>query len=184
MTRYFAFLRAINAGPGHTVKMLRLIGIFESMGFKNVGSFEASGNIIFESTNSSAHVLEAAIEEALKSALGFDSATFLRTGSELANIARCKPFEGEKIVPPAELNVIFLKQVGENELAEKLSALKSEHDEFRLLGREIYWWRSRLPDSGAYSTVPLERTLKRPFTVRSERTVRKMVEKLIGNTEY
>jgi len=48
MTRYIAFLRAINVG-GHTVKMEHLRGIFESMGFSNVETFIASGNVIFAS---------------------------------------------------------------------------------------------------------------------------------------
>lgn len=53
MTRYFAFLRAINVG-GHVVKMDRLRQVFESLAFSNVETFIASGNVIFESTSHSA----------------------------------------------------------------------------------------------------------------------------------
>ena len=47
MTRYIAFLRAINVG-GHVVKMDALRRLFESLGFSNVETFIASGNVLFE----------------------------------------------------------------------------------------------------------------------------------------
>jgi uncharacterized protein (DUF1697 family) len=65
MTRYFAFLRAINVGGGHVVKMDRLRQLFESLGFSNVETFIASGNVIFESSSRNAKNLEAKIEKAL-----------------------------------------------------------------------------------------------------------------------
>jgi uncharacterized protein (DUF1697 family) len=47
MNKHIAFLRAINVG-GHTVKMDTLRQLFESLGFTNVETFLASGNVIFE----------------------------------------------------------------------------------------------------------------------------------------
>ena len=47
MTRYVALLRAINVG-GHTVKMDALRKHFSRMGFANVETFIASGNVIFD----------------------------------------------------------------------------------------------------------------------------------------
>ena len=47
MPRFIAFLRAINVG-GHNVKMEELRVLFESLGFTNVETFIASGNVIFE----------------------------------------------------------------------------------------------------------------------------------------
>ena len=61
--RYVAFLRAINVG-GHVVKMDRLRRIFESMRFRNVETFIASGNVIFEAAGN-ADVLERRIEKGL-----------------------------------------------------------------------------------------------------------------------
>ena len=49
MTKYVAFLRAINVG-GHTIiKMADLKQIFESLGLENVQTYIQSGNVIFES---------------------------------------------------------------------------------------------------------------------------------------
>ncbi|MBK7317116.1 MAG: DUF1697 domain-containing protein [Anaerolineales bacterium] len=72
MTRYFTFLRAINVG-GHTVKMDVLRQLFESLGFSNVETFIASGNVIFEAKTADGKSLEKKIEKALKEALGLRS---------------------------------------------------------------------------------------------------------------
>ena len=82
MDKYTVFLRAINVGR-HTVKMDRLRELFKTMGFSNVETFIASGNIIFESTSKDATRLEKMIEKKLKDALGFEVATFIRSDSEL-----------------------------------------------------------------------------------------------------
>ena len=47
MARLFAFLRAINAGPGR-VRMSVLREAFESLGFTRVATLLGSGNVIFE----------------------------------------------------------------------------------------------------------------------------------------
>ena len=47
--RYVALLRAVNVG-GRTVKMDRLRTLFEELKLRNVETFIASGNVIFEST--------------------------------------------------------------------------------------------------------------------------------------
>ena len=48
MSKFVAFLRAINVGGGRTVKMQSLRQVFESIGFSKVTTFIASGNGVFE----------------------------------------------------------------------------------------------------------------------------------------
>ena len=69
MPKYVAFLRAINVG-GHTVKMEHLRILFEELGFENVETFIASGNVIFDSKTKSTKTLETKIEKHLRQALG------------------------------------------------------------------------------------------------------------------
>ncbi len=57
MPKYVALLRAINVG-GHTVKMDHLRRLFEALGFTNVETFIASGNVIFDSTSKSTKAFE------------------------------------------------------------------------------------------------------------------------------
>jgi uncharacterized protein (DUF1697 family) len=68
MPRYIAFLRAINVG-GHTVKMDVLRQHFAALGFSNVETFIASGNVVFETTAKNTRTLEQKIEKHLRAAL-------------------------------------------------------------------------------------------------------------------
>src|SRR5688572_381051 len=92
MPKYVAFLRAINVG-GHIMKMDQLRQLFEALGFSNVETFIASGNVIFDSTSKSTKILERKIESLLQETLGYAVATFVRSTSELVNIAEYKPFD-------------------------------------------------------------------------------------------
>src|SRR5882672_8923035 len=91
MPKYVAFLRAINVG-GHTVKMDHLRLLFEGLGFSNVETFIASGNVIFNSPSKSTTALEKKIEARLQETLGYEVATFIRSTAELGTIASYKPF--------------------------------------------------------------------------------------------
>ena len=85
MTRYIAFLRAINVG-GHTVKMDILRQLFEELGLSKVETFIASGNVIFETPSQNERELEERIQAKLHASLGYQVATFLRTDQEVASI--------------------------------------------------------------------------------------------------
>jgi uncharacterized protein (DUF1697 family) len=76
MTVHIAFLRAINIG-GRTVKMDHLRSLFESLGYGEVETFIASGNVIFQSPDEDTRALEQQIEAHLRQALGYEVATFL-----------------------------------------------------------------------------------------------------------
>jgi uncharacterized protein (DUF1697 family) len=71
MPRYVAFLRAINVG-GHIVKMDALRRHFASLGFDDVETFIASGNVIFQSRSTAAAALERRIEACLEERLGYE----------------------------------------------------------------------------------------------------------------
>ncbi|HEX9961588.1 MAG TPA: DUF1697 domain-containing protein, partial [Pyrinomonadaceae bacterium] len=70
MIKYVAFLRGINVGGRHLVKMEDLRVLFASMNFENVKTYIQSGNVIFETSETSADVLAGKIERGLKEALG------------------------------------------------------------------------------------------------------------------
>ncbi len=70
MKRYIAFLRAINVGGTTIIKMSDLKRMFESFGLENVETYIQTGNVIFESDESKASVLEEQIEHQLAKPLG------------------------------------------------------------------------------------------------------------------
>jgi len=176
MPRFTAFLRAINVGGGRTVKMDILRGIFESLGFSEVETFIASGNVVFKTRTKNSKALERKIEKRLRQELGYEVAVFIRTSAELVEIANYEPFPESKTDALTARNVIFLADALDQKLTKKVKALRTDSDEFRVRGRETYWLRRR-KRRVPFSTVPLEKILGRPFTVRSSDTVRKIAGK-------
>ena len=63
MTRYAAFLRGVNLGK-RTVKSAELKAAFEALGFENVKTLLASGNVLFDTKPSKS--LKGKIEAGLK----------------------------------------------------------------------------------------------------------------------
>ncbi len=177
MIRYIALLRAINVG-GHKVKMDRLRKLFESLGLSNVETFIASGNVIFDSPAEDARTLEKQIEDYLRKSLGFEVATFVRSVSELEAIAGCRPF-----MPPAfsaegnSLYIAFLSDPPSGEAQQRLMAFRSEVDDFRVHGREVYWLCRKKMSESAFPGTLLEKTIGMPATMRNATTVKKLAAK-------
>ena len=109
MPRLIAFLRAINVG-GHTVTMARLRKEFEALGFTDVETFIASGNVIFTAPQGDLAALEKKIEARLLKSLGYEVATFVRTCDEVAAVAGCRPFPSAQIDDEAAVYVGFVER--------------------------------------------------------------------------
>ncbi|MBL8992853.1 MAG: DUF1697 domain-containing protein, partial [Spirochaetia bacterium] len=108
MARYAAFLRAINVG-GHTVKMDVLKKYFQDLGFTEIETFIASGNVVFSSNSKNISELEKQIEVLLHKSLGYEVATFIRLTSELPKIAAYKAFNPSELKNARAYNVAFVK---------------------------------------------------------------------------
>ena len=174
--RYVAFLRAINVG-GHVVKMDRLRQIFESLGFSNVESFLASGNVVFETQSKNAKALENKIETRLQEELGYEVVTFLRTDNELGEMASYQPFEQRDLEAAVSLNVVFLGDKLDEKSKKGLMALKTDLDDFHLNGREIYWLSRTRQSESPISNLVLTRALGVPSTIRGVNTIKRMAAK-------
>jgi uncharacterized protein (DUF1697 family) len=174
--KYIAFLRAINVG-GHNVKMDTLRQLFESLGFSNVETFIASGNIIFESKTGNVKTLEKKIETCLHEALGYEVATFIRTNAEVAEIAKYKPFPQSQLDIATALNIGFLANPLSDSAAQKLMSLRTDIDDFHIYGREIYWLCKKKQSDSKISNVAIEKSLGVKSTLRGVNTINKLAEK-------
>jgi uncharacterized protein (DUF1697 family) len=177
MPRYVAFLRAVNLGGASTIEMDVLRHVFEGLGFSNVGSFIASGNIIFESPLRSTARLEGQIEAGLLQSLRKDLTPFVRSTRELARIVAFDAFPKSTRKVRDQLAVVFLSSPPSAGATKLLELPHAGSDEFRVRGREVYWLRHVNPDGTVYSTMPLDRVLAEPFTIRSMRTLAKLAQK-------
>jgi uncharacterized protein (DUF1697 family) len=176
MPRFIACLRAINVG-GHTVKMDALRQHFESLGFSDVETFIASGNVIFESPSKNTKSLETSIEDNLRDALGYEVAVFLRTDAELAEISDYVPFRPPDLAAAAALNIAFLKESLADASVKKLLSLQTDIDDFRVHGREVYWLCRKKQSESTFSNAVLEKALGIKSTLRGVNTIQKMAAK-------
>ena len=173
--RVVAFLRAINVG-GHTVKMDRLRALFEELGLKNVETFIASGNVLFDATSADTTKLERRIEQHLEKALGYEVLTYIRPLASLASVATEHPFTSHEADGHA-LSIGFLKAELDAERSAALKALANGYDEFHLSNQQVYWLcHGRMSDSKLFGKT-LDRALGAPATFRNVTTVRKLAAK-------
>jgi uncharacterized protein (DUF1697 family) len=179
MTKFVAFLRAINVG-GHVVPMAELRSHFEALGFKDVETFIASGNVAFASNSKAPAVLERKIEAHLQKVLGYEVNTFIRTTAEVAAIAEYKPFAPLPLQLALTFVVGFLAEPLNATATKFLMALKTEIDDFHVNGRELYWISRNRQSDSTFSNVFLEKSLKVRVTFRGMNTVRKLAAKYAG----
>ena len=176
MPRYVAFLRAINVG-GHTVKMDRLRKLFEKMGFDDVETFIASGNVIFRSKSKDTRALASKIEKRLAAALGYEVATFVRTDEEVAAIARRLPFDEAAHKTAGALVVGFLVDAPGASAVKALMGLGTGIDRFAVHGTEIYWLCRNQQSESTFSNALFEKTLRLKSTFRNMNTLARLAEK-------
>jgi uncharacterized protein (DUF1697 family) len=177
MAKYVAFLRAINVGR-HLVKMDQLRQLFETLGFDNVETFIASGNVIFDSPLKNTKTLEKKIETLLHEALGYPVATFIRSTSELTSIANYKPFDDSELNADGNaLYIILTADELSSESKRKLRTFGSEVDDFHANGREVYWLSRKKISESKVSGAQLERTMGMPGTMRNVNTLKRLAAK-------
>jgi len=174
MARHYAFLRAINVG-GHTVTMAKLRELFEELGFDDVETFIASGNVIFSSAAKNAANLEKKIESHLEAALGYEVKTFIRNGPELSALAAHKAFPEARVRAAGAYCVGFLAQSLDAAAKKALAGLASDVDAFHLHAREVYWLCRVRQHESKFSNNVFEKIVRARVTFRGMNTITKLV---------
>lgn len=178
MNRWVAFLRGMNLG-GRRITNQDLRAEFEALGFADVATFRASGNVIFGAEEGEPEpALAARIEAGLGESLGYPVPVYLRERGELAAIAALEPFDPALVAASkGKLQVTFL--AGEPTAEARRAALAHSSDEDRLAieGRELYW----LPSGGvSESDLDLRATERAlgPGTMRTMGTVEQLAARV------
>ncbi len=176
MERYFAFLRAINVG-GRNVTMAALRDHIQALGLARVQSFIASGNLIFEAEAQATAALEKAIEEHLARVLGFEVATFVLTGDELADILKFSAFDDEQLAEAEALNIALLKAPLPADAMARVQALETEMDSFATHGRAFYWLCRQKQSHSTFNNNRFERTARAQATFRGINSLTRLARK-------
>ncbi len=144
MQRYVAFLRGMNLGK-RRIRNEELRAEFEALGFEDVATFRASGNVVFGSGGGSEAALTKKVEAGLGDALGYEVPVFLRSCAEVAEIAAADPFEAKAVAASkGKLQVLFLGKRPAAAARKRVLALATDEDRLAIEARELYW----LPSGG------------------------------------
>jgi uncharacterized protein (DUF1697 family) len=176
MPRYAAFLRGMNVG-GHRLTNDELRAHFQALGFAEVATFRASGNVVFAGDTRAPAKVRESIEAGLLERLGYGVPTFIRSARQLRAIARSQPFAPELLAASAgKLQVALLLEPAAAKAREQLEALSGEDDRVAFDGCEMYW----LPRAGVLdSQLDMQRiaAVLGAMTMRTKGTVEQIVAK-------
>ncbi|TDF95101.1 DUF1697 domain-containing protein [Paenibacillus piri] len=178
MAIYVALLRGINVGGKNKIKMAELRQKLEAIGLNRVQTYIQSGNVLFEA-NEEEQVLRQRIEEQIEAGFGIKAAVALRTADEIRHVAANCPFSEEAVTQAQttavgeSLHVSFLLAEPAQEAVERLEPYKSDNDEYRIIGREMYLlFHHSIRDSKLAMNL---HKLNVAGTVRNWKTVNKLV---------
>ena len=173
MPKYIAFLRAINVGGTSIIKMADLKRTFESFGLESVETFIQSGNVIFESKESSASVLEEQIERQMEEASGKRIQIFVRTIRDVVKMVNDCPFHPKEGLA---VYVTILDKTPSKKNVETLMGFRSDADDFLVKENKAYNLR-RNREKSIFTNHSVEQILAVPGTTRNMTTIKKLAEK-------
>jgi uncharacterized protein (DUF1697 family) len=174
MMRYAAFLRGVNLGK-RTVKSAELKAAFEAMGFTDVRTLLASGNVLFDAR--AGRGLQIKIETGLEQKFGFYIGVVLRSMDDLKAMVASDPYGGVTESEAAKLHVLLFAEP----LAPgvKIAGVEGDFDVPRVSEREVHLIAHRKPD-GTYlasSLLDLDRKITKGqlVTARNWNTILKAI---------
>jgi uncharacterized protein (DUF1697 family) len=132
MTRHVALLRAVNVGGTGKLLMSELGAMCREAGFARVGTYLASGNVIFESRHGTSQV-KAELEARLFAHLGKPIGVVVRTAAEMRAVLDANPFPQAE---PKHTYAIFLDAAPPPDAL--LHAVGQNGEQMRLGTREIF----------------------------------------------
>jgi uncharacterized protein (DUF1697 family) len=176
MVNHVSLLRGINVGGNKIVKMESLSKSLEKVGFSNIKTILASGNIIFTFKEVDLKSLSSLISKTIKKDFGFDVAVMVFTSHEFLNLVSKSPFESQN-----SYNYEYVTFLAEKP-KKNLSLIKNAAS---LSGFEI----AKLDDLVVYSLVPkdsktvdfmkfLDVEFGKNVTTRNWNTIQKIIAEL------
>jgi uncharacterized protein (DUF1697 family) len=136
MAVYIALLRGINVTGHKIIRMEKLRGSFEALGFRQVKTYLQSGNVIFEAGKDAKPAGN--IEKKILTDFGFDVSVLVKTPKEVGQVIRNNPFPGSKGINDSRLYVTFLSTPAPPAADGALKGLAMGLERFHIGHREIY----------------------------------------------
>jgi uncharacterized protein (DUF1697 family) len=173
-TRHVALLRGVNVN-GITIKSADLKALFVELGFGAVRTVLASGNVLFDTSESDSAALRTRIEQALRKRFGYDAWIVLLTQKTVAEMAAGYPFE--RIDEERHPYIVFGSDAAMlDEIVEKAGTVDADVEQLKRGKGVLYWQCPR----GESLDTPVAKLIaktryKSSTTTRNLRTVEKLL---------
>ncbi|WP_448810177.1 DUF1697 domain-containing protein [Agromyces bauzanensis] len=175
MTRYIALLRGVNVGR-ITIKSGPLRDVFDELGFDDVRTVLASGNVVFTVDDADAAKLKSRIERALSERFGYDAWIVLITHDDLEAAIDGFPFDAAD--SRRQPYVVFTSEPAVlDELLDDTGRFDADVDPLARGDGVVYW----NPVKGTTVSTPFAKLLgkakyKPTTTNRNLRTLHKLLD--------
>lgn len=179
--RYIALLRGVNVGGNNKVPMSDLKASFEQAGFRSVSTYINSGNVLFDSEETSIEKLISQCEELLKKKFGIPISLTIIDVDTLKDALDHAP-EWWDMDQDSKHNAIFvMPPATAAEISAEVGEMKPEYEKVSDSKNVIFWsaplktfsrtrW-SKIVGTKAYQKV----------TIRNANTTKKLLELALNN---
>ena len=171
MPRFAAFLRGMNLGR-RRISNDDLRGHVEALGFTDVRTFRASGNVILGAPDGDTLAdIALRLEAGLRTALAYEVPVFARSAEQVRAAAALAPFDAEDLAASTgKPQVMLLAQAPSAAARRAAHALAPADDLFVFEDADLHW----LPSVGLSETTLDLKALAKvlgPGTVRTKGTI-------------
>jgi len=171
MNTYISLLRGINISGQKLIKMAELREVYTKIGFNNVSSYIASGNLAFQYQKESHEKLQELILKAIKNHYGWDVPNLILNHEQVKAALDKNPYkEIEKVY------FTFLSDKPTQENIDKLFSYKFEDEYYQLIDKVIYSHTPKGPARAKFNNNFIENKLKVMATTRNLNTTNKLLE--------
>lgn len=137
--RRVALLRGINVGKAKRVSMAVLRALFEQLGYRDVRTLLASGNVVFDLPPGREADAGRRVEAALVACCGFAARTIVLEAAEVVEIFEGNPL-AELASEPSRMMVGVLASPEDGRRVEPLLAVDWGREALALGRRAVYYW--------------------------------------------
>jgi uncharacterized protein (DUF1697 family) len=175
--RYVALLRGVNVGGNTLIKMAELRSCVEELEVKDVSTYIASGNVLFNAAAGRAEALEREIERAIDRRLGLRVTVIVLDRPRFGRIVKAIPpaWAGDKSV---RANVAFLRRGTDAKAVAKDLDPDPDVDEVKAVSGAILWATKRNALTRSVMRKLIAGAAYKQLTVRSVSTTMKLQELL------
>ncbi|MBC7442137.1 MAG: DUF1697 domain-containing protein [Ramlibacter sp.] len=179
MTRSVALLRGINVN-GINIGMAALQSVFRDLGYTQVSTVLASGNVLFTTSETDAAATKSRIERALSDTFGYQAWIVLADAESLAGVVRAFPFDADRdgwhpyVVFGSDPSVL-------EELSDAAGQPDPDTEQVRTGAGVLYWQvRRSVGVNSPFSKLSGRARYRATTTTRNLRTLQKILDRPPG----